>query len=88
MKIKNISDKIIGVENIVLMPDDSSEFDSKVAEIPTVKKFISMKWLEVSEEPATKEVKAEFSMPEPVEEANVTAESPAPEKKRGRKAAQ
>ena len=65
MKIRNNSEKVIGVSGMVLMPGDSGPVRPEVIEAPGVKVLIDKGYLAVEEEPKAKAPKAK--KPEVVE---------------------
>jgi len=96
MKIRNISNKVIGVNNVQLMPDDERRFSKEVASVPGVKILENLGYIKIiadEEKPVEKaekkvEKKAEKKVEAKVEEVK-TEEEPkaeeAPKKKTTKK---
>lgn len=98
MKIRNIGNKVVGVGNKVLMPDDEYDFNDTIVNTPGFKALLNAGLLqkveeaskaEKKEEPKVEEPKAEAEEPkaeEPKAEAEeAKEEEPAPKKKTTRK---
>ena len=85
MKIKNISNKIIGIGDFILLPDETQDIPSKFAESTAVSIYKSARFIEIiaqdeKTEPATKTAKE--TEVAPVEEvAKETVEETAEETK-------
>ena len=86
MKIRNIGNKVVGVGNKVLMPDDEYNFNDEIVNTPGFKALLNAGLLQKVEEAPKAEKKEEPKAEEPkaeVEEAK--EEEPAPKKKTTRK---
>jgi len=78
MKIRNNSNKVIGIGSVTLMPDDEREFSRDICELPSVKALVgkgflaiegdSVKVEEPKDDPKAEEPKEEPKAEEAVEE--------------------
>ena len=99
MKIRNIGNKVVGINNKVLMPDDEFNFSDAIVNTPGVKALVNAGLLKVVEE-ATPIVEEPVEEPkakkkaEPIQEPKAEVaeevkeeaeEAPAPKKKTTRK---
>lgn len=58
MKVTNISEKIVAINNVSLMPGDEQDFKKEVVEVPGVKVLADLGFIKI-EKGADKTVKAE-----------------------------
>ena len=95
---RNISKKIIGIGNAVVMPDESIELDDSVAELPAVKAFVRLdraiitkvappaEKKPVAKKPVVVEAPVEEPDDEPVAEPEPPVEEVKPKRSRSKKA--
>lgn len=76
MLVKNISKKIIHVNNVLILPDETKTFPESLKNNPVVTLFANMKLLEVTEQKQPKAKKPEPD-PNPDETQNSTDEAAA-----------
>lgn len=92
MKIRNNSNKVIGINGVVLMPDNEVAFADEVAGLPSVKAIERQGYIAIIKDaPKAKEADKPVEVIEepvteaPVEEEAAVEEEKAPVAKKGRK---